>query len=169
MVAVILRLGNPMPQCFAATKHWLLRYPICLIIRKNRRSGAWQTKKRLLRRTGIFKLFWPRWRTHLGAMTMAQKFVINIADEAFNAYLSEGEFIDAVNEFAADLINAAAVGQVGYRREKDESGAIIYRIIPNYTEEQAVERQTVVTQPTENVDRTADIIKAAIERSRGRQ
>jgi hypothetical protein len=102
-------------------------------------------------------------------MTMAQKFVINIADEAFNAYLNEREFIDAVNEFASDLINAAAVGQVGYHREKDESGEVIYRIIPNYTEEWAVERQMAVSQPTEYVDRTADIIKAAIERSRGQQ
>jgi hypothetical protein len=49
-------------------------------------------------------------------MTMAQKFVINIADEAFNRYLNEREFIDAVNEFATDLINSAALGQVGYHR-----------------------------------------------------
>ena len=78
----------------------------------------------VLRRTGIFKLFRPSLADTHRAMTMAKKFVINIADEAFNAYLNEGEFIDAVNEFAADLINAVAVGQVApcdaAERECDE-------------------------------------------------
>jgi hypothetical protein len=100
---------------------------------------------------------------------MAKKFVINIADDAFNAYLSEGELIDALNQFVADLIDAAAVGQLAYSREKDGSGTIIYKIIPNYTDDRPVEHQTIVDQPTEYADHTANIIKAAIGRSRSRQ